>query len=245
MIVLKLGGSVITEKASVETLNEMALDRATRILAEVDDRLVVVHGAGSFGHHYADQHGVTRTTGSRDAIAAYEIHTAMRRLNDAVVSRFHRDGIPALPVHPLSVGSRDEAGELLFPVNAVQTLLGEGFVPVLHGDAISQAGAGVTILSGDEVLVELSRQLAVSRIGVCTGVPGVLDEEGRVIDRIGAFSEVADVLGASDTTDVTGGMAAKVKALLDAEAAAWIFDLDGLSGFFAGGSPGTLIGPSK
>lgn len=241
MIVVKLGGSVITEKDSVEALDEAALDRAIGILAGVDEQLVVVHGAGSFGHHYADQHGVSRTAGSRDAVAAYDIHAAMRRLNAAVVSRLHGEEVPALPVHPLSVGARSPAGKLTFPVNAVRTLLGEGFVPVLHGDVISQDGAGVTILSGDEVLVELSRQLSVSRIGVCTGVPGVLDEEGRVISRIGAFSEVADVLGASDATDVTGGMAAKVNALLEAEPAAWIFDLDGLSEFLDGGSPGTRI----
>lgn len=242
MIVVKLGGSVITEKESVETLDEAALDRAIGILAGVDEQLVVVHGAGSFGHYYADRHGVTRTTGSRDAVAAYEIHTAMRRLNDAVVSRLHREGVSALPVHPLSVGSRDEESALSFPVNAVKTMLGEGFVPVLHGDVISQEGAGVTILSGDEVLVALSRELAVSRIGVCTGVAGVLNEEGSVVPRIASFDEVADVLGASDATDVTGGMAAKVKALLAAESAAWIFDLDGLAGFVEGKSPGTRIG---
>jgi isopentenyl phosphate kinase len=72
-------------------------------------------------------------------------------------------------------------------------------------------------------------------------VPGVLDGDDAVVDRIGSFDEVADVLGASEATDVTGGMAGKVRALLDLEVPAQIFGPDALASFVAGESPGTTI----
>ncbi|ERJ05301.1 Ornithine carbamoyltransferase protein, partial [Halorhabdus tiamatea SARL4B] len=176
-----------------------------------------------------------------DAAGVYAIHDAMARLDDHVVEALQDAGVPALPVHPFSVASRDEHGETALPTGAIDRLRGEGFVPVLFGDVVVQAGAGATILSGDEIVVLLARSLGADRIGLCSGVSGVLDESGAVIDRIEDFAAVADALGESEATDVTGGMAGKVRALLDLETPASIFGPDDLAAFLAGEDPGTLI----
>ncbi|MFB6302871.1 MAG: isopentenyl phosphate kinase [Haloferacaceae archaeon] len=244
MIVLKLGGSLITEKDSPETLDDRALGAAADAVARVagTEDLVLVHGAGSFGHHHADAHGATVTTGVRDAGAVMDIHGAMTTLNRFVLSRLHERDVDALPVHPLSAGARDAAGALTLPLDQVRTMLAEGFLPVLHGDGVAHAGEGVTILSGDEVVVRLARDLDADRVGTCSTVPGVLDESGTVIDRIERFADVADALGGSDATDVTGGMAGKVRALLDLDAPAHVFGLDDLDAFLGGEDAGTRIG---
>lgn len=253
--VLKLGGSLITEKDRPETLDGPALDDACDAIAvhhategaadaipaaEPAD-LVLVHGAGSFGHHYAEKHGVTTTEGTHDAAATVAVHAAMKTLNQFVVARLHERGVPALPVHPLSVAARDEDGGLSLPATQVATMLEEGFVPVLHGDGVIQNGAGITILSGDEVVVDLAASLSADRVGLCSTVPGVLDGDDEVIPRIEAFADVADVLGDTEGTDVTGGMAGKVRTLLDLQAPASVFGGDDLERFLAGESPGTEI----
>ncbi|PSP81905.1 acetylglutamate kinase [Halobacteriales archaeon QS_1_68_17] len=238
--VLKLGGSVVTEKDRPETVAEERLDRCAAAIEGTGD-LVVVHGGGSFGHHHASRHGVTAAAGSHDAAAAVDIHGAMKRLNDAVVAALGRHGVPAVPVHPFSAGTRDADGALEFPHGQVETMLGEGFVPVAHGDIVSHAGEGVTILSGDELVAHLAAALAADRVGLCSGVPGVLDADGEVIDRIDAVDEVAGALGDSDATDVTGGMAGKVRTLLELPVGASIFGPDDLAAFLAGGTPGTLV----
>ncbi|CCQ33760.1 isopentenyl phosphate kinase [Halorhabdus tiamatea] len=240
--ILKLGGSVITEKDAPETVDREALTAAADAIGAADlDDLVIVHGGGSFGHHHAEAHGVTATAGTHDAAGVYAIHDAMARLDDHVVEALQDAGVPALPVHPFSVASRDEHGETALPTGAIDRLRGEGFVPVLFGDVVVQAGAGATILSGDEIVVLLARSLGADRIGLCSGVSGVLDESGAVIDRIEDFAAVADALGESEATDVTGGMAGKVRALLDLETPASIFGPDDLAAFLAGEDPGTLI----
>jgi isopentenyl phosphate kinase len=73
-------------------------------------------------------------------------------------------------------------------------------------------------------------------------VPGVLDGVDEVILTIDTYEEVAQHLGGSDATDVTGGMAGKVQALLGLDALAHVFDPAGLSAFLDGESPGTLVG---
>ncbi len=241
-IVLKLGGSVVTDKDAPETVDREALEAASRTIAAHGDRdLVVIHGGGSFGHHHAAEHGVSRTTGTHDTEAIRAIHGAMGRLNAAVVDALAAEGVPAIPVRPLSAGRRSAGGELQLPTEQVKTLLAEGFVPVLHGDVIAHEEHGATILSGDELVCALGGALSVDRVGLCSAVPGVLDG-GDVIPEIDAFEDVAHALGASESTDVTGGMAGKVRALLDLETTAFVFDRNGLEPFLKGEEPGTRIG---
>jgi isopentenyl phosphate kinase len=248
--VVKLGGSVITRKEDPETVDDRRLEAVCETIAasrpsetgDEDGDLVLVHGAGSFGHHHADRHGVSRTAGTRDAAAIGDIHGAMTSLSAAVVGALQDAGVPAVPVRPFSAAARDEAGELSYAATPVRRMLGEGLVPVLHGDVVVHAGEGATILSGDELVVTLARALDAERVGLCSGVPGVFDEDGGVRGRIDAFDEVAAALGGSDATDVTGGMAEKVRALLALEAPAAVFGVDDLGAFLAGEDPGTTIG---
>ncbi len=240
MIVCKLGGSVITDKDRPETIDEARLDTLASTLAGRDD-LVVVHGAGSFGHHYATKHGVSVTEGTHDSKAVREIHSSMERLNDIVVDALAAEDLPAVSVAPFSVGYRDRDGELTFPLGQVKMMLGEGFVPVLYGDVISHQGKGATIVSGDELVVALAEGLDADRVGLCSSVPGVLDDAGEVIPEIGSYDEVSLHLGESESTDVTGGMAAKVRALLGLDAPASVFGPEDLDRFLAGEKPGTRI----
>jgi isopentenyl phosphate kinase len=240
-VVLKLGGSVITEKNSPETVDTDALSHAADAISAADHDIVLVHGGGSFGHHHAAEYGVTTTEGTRDAEGVNAIHNAMTRLSQHVVSALTDRGVPAVPVRPLSVATRDSNGTLTFPTDQIQRLLSEGFVPVTHGDVVAHADAGATVLSGDELVVALAPAVDATRIGVCSTVPGVLDDDGEVIPRIGSFDAVSELLGGSDSTDVSGGMAGKVASLLDLDSSAHVFGPDALGSFLSGGTPGTTI----
>jgi len=241
-VVLKLGGSVVTEKDRDETVAD---DRLAALAAAIADSgvsdLVVVHGGGSFGHPHAAEHGVSSTDGTSDPEAVRDIAAAMEELNRAVVGALADAGVPAVPVHPFSAGFRDDDGHLFLPTGHLDAMLDEGFVPVLHGDVLAHAGRGATIVSGDELVVRVAERLSADRVGLCSTVPGVLDADGDVIPEISAFDDAADALGESDATDVTGGMAAKVQALLDLGSPAFVFGPDALDAFLAGDDAGTRI----
>ena len=249
LTILKLGGSVITDKDSPETVDDDALDSVVAAIAEseaVDDDdgtagLIVVHGGGSFGHVHAAEHGVSTTEGTHDPAAVTAIHGAMKRLNSVVVDRLQAAGVPAVPVHPLSAAAREADATLSLPTAAVDGLRTEGFVPVLHGDVIAHAGEGITVLSGDELVTGLAERLGTSRVGLCSTVPGVLDSDGTVIESITDFESVATALGDSESTDVSGGMAGKVQELLALGAPAYIFGPDTITAFLAGEQAGTLV----
>ena len=240
--VLKLGGSVITDKAREETVDARSLDQVAAAIGSAgDSRLVLVHGAGSFGHTHASAHNVTTTNGTRDPRAIRAIHDSMQRLNVAVLDALAEHGVPGIPVHTLSAAVRDAERNLTLLTAQIETMIEEGFVPVLHGDVIAHAGSGATIVSGDELVVELATRLSATRVGLCSTVPGVLDAEDAVIPEIDDYATVADVLGESESTDVTGGMAGKVRALLALDADAWVFGLEDVPAFLDGEPTGTVI----
>jgi isopentenyl phosphate kinase len=243
MIVLKLGGSVVTEKDRDETVDGAALDRAAESIADasLDGGLVVVHGGGSFGHPHAERWGVSTTEGVGDVDGVNAIHGAMTTLNKFVLSALQDEGVPAVPVHPFSAAHRDGDGALTLPSGQVATLVDGGFVPVLHGDLVAHAGEGATVLSGDEIVTSLAGSLDADRVGVCSTVPGVLDADDQVVREISSFADVESVLGGSAATDVSGGMAGKVRELLALGAPASIFDLDALPAFLDGDRPGTTV----
>lgn len=241
MIALKLGGSVITEKDREETIDDAALTSAAAAVAGYDGDIVVVHGGGSFGHPAAQRYGISPEAGTSDAAAVRDVHDAMRRLNDAVVDRLADYGANPISVHPLSCAARTAAGRLSVATTSVETMIGEGFLPVLHGDVVAHAGLGATVVSGDELLTHLASGLGVDRVGLCTTERGVLDEAGTVVETIGAETDIATSLGGSDAPDVTGGMAQKVRTLQTLDHPANIFGLEDLEAFLDGAAVGTTV----
>ena len=59
MIILKIGGSALTIKdAKTPTLDEKNLERIAQEASYYNDDMIIVHGAGSFGHIYAQQYKI-------------------------------------------------------------------------------------------------------------------------------------------------------------------------------------------
>lgn len=207
---MKLGGSVLTDKAAYRTPRPDALRRLARELAEVPG-LVVVHGAGSFGHVLAKEHRLAE--GKGDALAAARVHADVRDLQGLVVAALQDAGAPALAVSTSDVARLDAGRLLAFTAGAVADARAAGFVPVLPGDVVLDASRRWGILSGDVLMIELARTLRPERAVFATDVDGIFDRwpDGKLLSRIGPHEEpFADASGAARGADVTGGMAGKL-----------------------------------
>ncbi len=223
-VVVKLGGSLLTRKREVERLRPKVLHRLAAELAAVPELArVVLHGAGSFGHPGAARFALARApTSDRErterrrgaAIVASEV----RRLHIAVLRELVAAGVPAWSV-PLSLLASNHGGALeRFDAAPFADALGRGFVPVAFGDVVPDTSWGVSILSADTAAVELSRRLPAQRVIFAADVPGVL--EGPAGRRAKVVAELSDAVlarlrPAGGAVDVTGGIRAKVAAMLE------------------------------
>ena len=200
-VLVKLGGSAVTRKSQFETLNAERLNATAASLArarsDVQGNTVLVHGAGSFGHFQASQHGVSRgTSDTRFSWLGFcATRSSVTRLNAAVVEALARNGLPAIGLSPFPRW-RTRNGQPLARctracVSEVRELLERGFTPVLHGDACLDEKRGSAILSGDAIMVALcaSSSLKPERAVFLTDVAGVFshppDEPGaRLLPRL-------------------------------------------------------------
>jgi isopentenyl phosphate kinase len=233
-MILKIGGSVLTDKSDEETLSEGFEDIITKVADADRDDLILVHGAGSFGHPHASRNELTESEGGREG--GHETHEAVARLNRLVVSALNESDADALPVHPLSCAWRDDALE--FETLPTRTLRDEGFLPVIHGDVVADAGSGVSVFSGDEIAVELA-SVRGDVVGMCTSAGGVLDEEDNRLEHVSSVEEITEF--GDEGVDVTGGIRGKVESLLSLPEGGRVFGADELEEYLDGEAVGTLV----
>ena len=215
LTIIKIGGSAVTDKTSPEgKARPEELERIAEEISGYDRPLIIVHGAGSYGHTYAKKYGLDK---GFDAEGVMVTHDSVRQLNDLVVSTLRKHGIRAMPLNPFAFAVCENGRISSFLTDQITLMLENGLVPVLHGDVAMDSERGACIISGDQSLPYLAKALRAKRAGLGSAADGVLDGDGKVIPRITpeTFGRFARYIGSSAGTDVTGGMLGKVKEILD------------------------------
>lgn len=224
IVLLKLGGSLITDKRRAGVVRRATIRRIAEELASAarrprGPRLIVGHGSGSFGHAAAAGGGLTPGA------------DATRRL-DAVVRTQHR----AAELHRLVIAALVKAGARPFSlapssflcaangrvgrsfVDPVFAALDLGLLPVVYGDVVLDRDRGALVVSTEQIFLLLAAEAARRRIPVARAVwlgetDGVHDDRGARLTRLsaaGALRTAGHVHGASGI-DVTGGMALRLR----------------------------------
>ncbi|MBN1166670.1 MAG: isopentenyl phosphate kinase family protein [Methanospirillaceae archaeon] len=243
-ILLKIGGSVITDKSGSGEVRMDVLDSIAGTLAAYKKslghtplHLLVVHGAGSYGHPEASRYRIQKGVTSANVAGIYHTHRAVSKLDEIMVSSLRSAGLEAVGIHPLH-GSLAESGRLIqYPVSQIKLMMQVGVIPVLHGDVVMDCVKGACIVSGDQLVRVYARELQMERVGLATDVPGLLGADGQVIRRLHASQNGEIHAFSSNATDVTGGMRGKIDELLPLARdgiPSEIFHISRLSAFLAG-----------
>lgn len=225
IILVKIGGSLITDKNKPFTVKERALDiiaSEIKKASQMSKTLIIGHGAGSFGHvpakKYQTHLGLLNEQ-SREGIV--EVAAVARALNTIVMDKIREKGSLAVAVSPLSMmtAKNFELGSMY--TESLEQLLKLDMIPVLHGDQVLDTEKGCTIFSTEKVLGYLALHLKdkgyeVERIIHCGQTNGVYDVDGNTIPLINTanFDQYKSAVGDSGGVDVTGGMMHKVEETL-------------------------------
>ncbi|MCI4369361.1 MAG: isopentenyl phosphate kinase family protein [Thermoplasmata archaeon] len=224
-VVVKLGGSVITRKREVERVRAKVLGRLANELAGYapSGGLVVLHGAGSFGHPGAVRWGLADAPtvppkGGARVRGASIVSAEVRRLHVTVLRALVEAGANPWSVPAASV-AKNRAGRLVeFDAAPFISALSAGALPVSFGDVVPDLDWGSSILSADTIAVELARRLPAERVVFVSDVEGILSDPGgggrrSVIPTV--TREVVEHLAPRPKApDVTGGIRGKAEAML-------------------------------
>jgi isopentenyl phosphate kinase len=236
---VKLGGSLITDKSKNATLRPDVLARlASEVRATLEQKpglaLLIGHGSGSFGHFEAKKYGTIQGVDTQEQWHGFaRVATVASELNYHVAKALQDVYVPVFRVQSSASAMTQQGIIQEMAIQPILNALKYHLVPLVYGDVAFDSELGGTIISTETLFSYLVSQLPVKRILLLGEVDGVYDQQKHLIPYISPdnFSEIQAALGASEGVDVTGGMLSKVQAMLKLASQApypEIFILNGL-----------------
>ena len=229
MKLVKLGGSVITNKKGAGGGRgegpRFCAGVTRRLLKEIRDcgeKLIIVTGAGSFGHVKAKKHSLKegyREDSQWDGFV--DVSRDVRRLNLAVLDEGLRLGMRLVSVPP-SVSVLLADGRIHYLDEGVfRRYLSAGIMPVTFGDVALDTTRRFSICGGDALMERLAAAFSAERAVFVSDIDGIrVGEEGRPAHQFSAtdISRITPARGPRGE-DVTGGIAEKARMALAMAAA--------------------------
>lgn len=223
-LVLKLGGSLITDKSQAYTLRgEVLRQAAAEIRSCLDEglvqRLVVVHGVGSYGHPPVIQYKLHKGfVEPAQLLPLSRTQSKVNELRGAVTSSLQDQGIAVNLFHTSSIAIARKGRITSLDLEAVKGFLNIGMVPVLGGDVVYDTEMGFSIGSGDQVAAMLAKELGATDLVFATDVRGVYDQDpkanpdARLLREV-SLSHLGGIAAAASAKDASGAMRGKLLAL--------------------------------
>jgi isopentenyl phosphate kinase len=224
-VAIKLGGGLISDKSSMKKFNPDAVERVVDAIfpiSELGVSIILVHGAGSFGHLLAKKWKIAegmKTEISKDQREAVEeIRSDMRELNELIIDKFTERGLACIG-HPPSEWAIGTGARFMGDISVFERAPGEP-IPVTFGDVVeTDDEREFGILSGDDLMFRLSTELDVTHsiflIGDADGVMSrpPSEEGSELITHLRSELEMEGVHDAD--IDVTGGIRLKIERALE------------------------------
>lgn len=225
LVLLKLGGSLITDKTKpytprLDKLSDLAAQISAALVAHPDLALILGHGSGSFGHTAAKQHGTRQgVTTAAQWRGFAEVWFQASALNRFVMQALHDAGVPSVALAPVSAITARAGKVSNWDLSPLKSALTARLVPVIYGDVIFDQVRGGTILSTEDLFEHIARELKPKRIllaGLEEAVWMDFPQRQQMVPKItpANFEGIKAGVGASHGADVTGGMDSKVQQML-------------------------------
>jgi len=241
IVIIKLGGSLITEKDKPYTLRQGYLERFAGEFKYVlkqfpETKFILLNGVGSFGHQDVVKYGLKDGFTDENSQYGYaKILQGTAKLNRFLVDSLLEKNIPAIQFQPstLFISKTEKTKTYNIPnLEALEIFLDKGILPCLHGEMVMDEKVGCSVLSGDRIpllmakFFEKSKNYNLQKVINLGNYDGVLDDKNQVIRQItpATFKDIQKHLYQSSLVDVSGGMINKIQEFLELTS----FDISGV-----------------
>lgn len=226
LILLKIGGGVITDKSVHYGLREDVLARLAKEIGEAQSslgnaKMIIGNGAGSFAHFSAHKYRTTEGFINEESRIGmgWVRHDAVK-LNQIVFEQLLLAEVPVFSFSPSSLMSVENGKTKTVFMESVVDSMDKGIVPLVYGDVVVDSVKGCDVYSTEKVFDELATYFAKEysvRVIHISSEEGVYKKgQASVFSEITKknFEEVKEHLGGSHGVDVSGGMLHKVEECL-------------------------------
>jgi isopentenyl phosphate kinase len=207
MILIKLGGSIITNKQRPLSARISTVDRIAKQIKKIQEPLIVVHGGGSFGHYWSVKYDMHTKPARYDLRGVSIVKNSMIELNKIVLDCFVKNKLAPYCLPPTDFMDGDRP--IPSKVKEIKKIAESGLVPVTYGDALWYGGKKSYILSGDRIMSILAKSLRPRLAVFVLNVDGLYSDlkTKKLIHNM--KDDQVSIQGIP--MDVTGGMKRKVQ----------------------------------
>jgi isopentenyl phosphate kinase len=220
LVIIKLGGSVITFKEKPLSPNYQAIEKMAKVIKELKKRykIIIVHGGGSFGHYWSVKYDMHTQPFTYQDEGVIRVRESMIKLNHIVVEKFISNELKPFCIHASSfVFNNLPCKERV--LDMMDMIQNNNIIPITYGDVVHTSKGNFSILSGDTLMNILSVNLNPRFSIFTTNVDGIYAtlENGNLLSNI-ILNKNKELLNATDNRiefsdmsfDVTGGMKRKI-----------------------------------
>ena len=206
MILIKLGGSIITNKEKPLSARRKAIDSILNQIKRIREPMILVHGGGSYGHYWSVKYDMHTKPAKYDMRGVSIVKNSMIDLNKIILDSAVKNRINAycLPPTDFMNGNKPIKNKIL----TINEIAKSGLTPVTYGDALWFGQKKSYILSGD-VIMSMIGKILKPRLSIF-----VLDVDGVYSNTkskklIRDFKKEKPIIS-KNKIDVTGGMTRKI-----------------------------------
>lgn len=223
LIVIKLGGSVVTYKDSptpkvrISTIKRLA--KEIKQIHKLGYKIILVHGAGSFAHGLVKKHDLHHGMKTKEQKQAFKlVQKKILQLNRIIKDCLKDVRLDVITFPPHTFITQTEGKLNDFDLNLIKKSLSLNQIPILFGDMVLDDQWGCSVLSGDTIICYLGNKLKADKVIFLSDVDGIYDQDPRknpkakIIREITNknLSKVLKYLSETGRDDVTGEMKGKI-----------------------------------
>lgn len=206
MILIKLGGSIITNKEKPLSPRKKSIDKIVRALKKIDESIIVVHGGGSYGHYWSVKYNMHTKPANYNTHGVSVVKNSMVELNKIILDSFLKNKLNpyCLPPTDFIFGNKP----IIKKVKEIEKIAKTNLIPITFGDALWFGKKKSYILSGDKIMSVLANILKPRLCVFVLNVDGLYSDPKtkKLIHELKGEKPLI----IKSSKDVTGGMKRKV-----------------------------------
>lgn len=230
LIIVKLGGSSITKKADNKfEMNSPVLARAAHEIKKSLEqkpglKIILICGVGPFGHSNVVKYNINNGIETEEQMAGVkETITACNFVGQEAVNSLTRQGLRAklIPCDKIMLQENKKVDS--FSPKTYKELIERKIIPVSTGTMVPDTKLVWSVMSGDQLIAQLAKELKPKKVIIGTDVDGIFTADPKEFPNAELIPEITkeniaqilEKVGESKSIDVTQGMKGKLEKLAE------------------------------
>lgn len=157
MILIKLGGSIITNKGKPQSAKRKTIDNILKQIKRIGEPKILVHGGGSYGHYWSVKYGMHTKPARYSLKGLSVVKNSMIELDKIILDSATKNKLNTYSLPPTDFMNGNKP--IRNKIQKIDEIAKSGLTPVTYGDALWYEQKKSYILSGDVIMTTIGKIL--------------------------------------------------------------------------------------